>query len=188
MSSITMGGVGIWCMHFIGNRAVVLGDGNLSIQIEYNVTFTAVSFVLPVCVMLMAFYAVGFEEKAGYIRILTGGVLTGSSVCGMHYVGQLGISNYHCSYSVAHVVGSAIIAVFSSITALGIFFRWRSTWTINWWRRALCSSLLAAAVSGMHWIATVGISYTRPSEAARRNTGLSRGVIVTICAVVVRTT
>ncbi|KAF7596345.1 hypothetical protein BBP40_002089 [Aspergillus hancockii] len=80
-SSIAMGGVGIWCMHFIGNRAIVLGNGVSDIQIVYSMTFTGVSFVLPVVVLLAAFYAIGASEKAGYIRIMTGGVLTGSSVC-----------------------------------------------------------------------------------------------------------
>ena len=121
-----MGGIGIWCMHFIGNRAIVLGEGEPHVQAMYNVAFTGTSFVLPVVVLLFAFYAVGVEEKAGYIRILIGGLLTGSAVCGMHYIGQLGISNYRCSYHVANVVGSAVIAIVSSTAALGIFFRWRA--------------------------------------------------------------
>lgn len=58
-SSVTMGGIGIWCMHFIGNRAIVLGDGAAQIQIVYSVTFTGVSFILPVVVLLTAFYAIG---------------------------------------------------------------------------------------------------------------------------------
>ncbi|BDD62741.1 hypothetical protein MPDQ_006152 [Monascus purpureus] len=178
-----MGGVGIWCMHFIGNRAIVLGDGNSSIQIAYNVTFTGVSFVLPVCVVLTAFYAIGFEEKAGYIRIIFGGFLTGASVCGMHYVGQLGIANYHCTYKAGYVVGAAIIAAFSSTAALSIFFRWRATWTNSWWRRGICSGLLAMAVSGMHWTATVGTAYLKPTNHIKHNSQLSRGQIVTICAV-----
>ena len=74
-------------------------------QILYNVAFSGTSFALPVAVLLFAFYAIGVEEKAGYIRILIGGLLTGSAVCGMHYVGQLGISNYRCSYHQANVVG-----------------------------------------------------------------------------------
>ncbi|KAF7116855.1 hypothetical protein CNMCM5793_005436 [Aspergillus hiratsukae] len=117
-SSITMGGIGIWCMHFIGNRAIVLGDGAAKIQIVYSVPFTAVSFILPVVVLLAAFYAIGTSEKAGYLRIIMGGVLTGSSVCGMHYVGQLGIANYRCSYKVAHVVGAAIIAIFATVSGM----------------------------------------------------------------------
>lgn len=172
-------------MHFIGNRAIVLGNGSEDIQIFYNVAFTGTSFVLPVVVLLAAFYSVGVEEKAGYIRILLGGFLTGSSVCGMHYVGQLGISNYRCAYHVANVVGSAAIAIFSSITALGIFFRWRASWTDSWWRRGICACLLAAAVSGMHWTAAAGTSYRGRDESIQHGSQLSRSQTVIVCAVLV---
>lgn len=180
-----MGGIGIWCMHFIGNRAIVLGDGAQNIQILYNVAFTGTSFVLPVVVLLAAFYSVGVEERPTYIRILIGGFLTGSSVCGMHYVGQLGIANYRCAYKVANVVGSAAIAIFSSTVALGIFFRWRASWTDSWWRRGICACLLAAAVSGMHWTAAVGTIYTERDESINHGSQLSRSQTVIVCAVLV---
>jgi NO-binding membrane sensor protein with MHYT domain len=180
-----MGGIGIWCMHFIGNRAIDLGDGAQNIQILYNVAFTGTSFVLPVVVLLAAFYSVGVDEKASYIRILIGGFLTGSSVCGMHYVGQLGIANYRCAYQVANVVGSAIIAIFSSTAALGIFFRWRESWTDSWWRRGICACLLAAAVSGMHWTAAVGTIYKARDESVKHGSQLTRSQTVIVCAVLV---
>ncbi|OJJ50874.1 hypothetical protein ASPZODRAFT_57117 [Penicilliopsis zonata CBS 506.65] len=182
-SSITMGGIGIWCMHFIGNRAIVLADGDSHIQISYNVTFTAVSFVLPVCVVFVAFYTIGAAEKAGYVRILLGGVLTGSAVCGMHYIGQLGIANYSCVYVPGTVVGAAIIALVSATTALGVFFRWEASWTDSWWRRGLCAALLAVAVSGMHWTATVGTSYRNHDKTHQSSSQLSRSQTVIICAV-----
>lgn len=172
-------------MHFIGNRAIVLGDGEADVQVLYNVAFTGTSFVLPVVVLLFAFYAVGVEEKASYLRILLGGLLTGSSVCGMHYVGQLGISNYRCSYHVANVVGSAIIAIFSSTAALGIFFRWRAAWTDSWWRRGICACLLAGAVSGMHWTAAAGTIYLDHNRGLMKGTQLSRSQVVIVCAVLV---
>lgn len=182
-----MGGIGIWCMHFIGNRAIVLGDGDPKLQIIYSMTFTGVSFILPVVVLLAAFYAIGASEKAGYLRIMTGGLLTGGSVCGMHYVGQLGIANYSCSYKDANLAGSAIIAVVASTTALGVFFRWRATWTDSWWRRGLCGCFLAAAVSGMHWTAAVGTIYKEHNEEIRRGGQLSRSQTVIICSVLVST-
>ncbi|KAI9045267.1 putative MHYT domain signaling protein [Aspergillus affinis] len=182
-SSITMGGIGIWCMHFIGNRAIVLGDGAPDLQILYSMKFTGVSFVLPVIVLLTAFYVIGASEKAGYVRITAGGLLTGGSVCGMHYVGQLGIANYSCSYEAANIAGAAIIAVFASTAALGVFFRWRATWTDSWWRRGLCGCFLAAAVSGMHWTAAVGTTYTSHDERIKHGGQLSRSQTVIICSV-----
>lgn len=172
-------------MHFVGNRAIVLGDGARDIQILYSMTFTGISFVLPVCVLLLAFSAFGVGEKAGYGRIALGGWLTGSAVCGMHYVGQLGIGNYRCIYEVGHVVGSAIIAIFASTTALGVFFRWRATWTDSWWRRGLSACALAGAVSGMHWTATTGTSYRDHNRSFGHGTQLSRSQTVIVCAVLV---
>ncbi|KAK8078399.1 hypothetical protein PG996_004569 [Apiospora saccharicola] len=46
-SSITMGGIAIWCMHYIGNRAIELADGQLELQIAYSAGFTALSFSSP---------------------------------------------------------------------------------------------------------------------------------------------
>ncbi|KAL6233039.1 hypothetical protein BDW75DRAFT_8163 [Aspergillus navahoensis] len=182
-SAVSMGGIGIWCMHFIGNRAIVLGDGDNRTQVLYSMSFTGISFVLPVCVLLAAFYAAGTGEKAGYTRIFTGGVLTGGSVCGMHYVGQLGITNYKCSYSAGNVAGSAMIAVCASIVALSIFFRWRVSWTNRWWRRMACGCLLALAVSGMHWTAAAGTTYKEYDPTAGRGGQLSRTQTVIICSV-----
>ncbi|KAI7567699.1 hypothetical protein KC319_g20380, partial [Hortaea werneckii] len=39
----SMGLVGIWCMHFIGNRAIILGAGEARIQLVYNAGYTTLS-------------------------------------------------------------------------------------------------------------------------------------------------
>ncbi|OBT61333.1 hypothetical protein VE03_09534 [Pseudogymnoascus sp. 23342-1-I1] len=158
-SSISMGGISIWCMHYISNRAIVLGDGHLAIQIAYNQGFTALSFFVPIVVLLAAFMAVGSSDQISRIRLPIGGALAGLAICGMHYLGQAGISNYTCVYSVGYVVGSAVIAVFASITALSVFFALRAAWTDSWWKRALCAVILGCAVFGMHWVASVGTQY-----------------------------
>lgn len=161
-----MGGIGIWGMHFVGNRAVLLEHGVPGRQILYNAAYTTLSFFLPILVLLAAFYMLGNSDKAHHIHIAVAGVLTGSAVCGMHYIGQLGIDNYHCSYHVQHVVGAALIAVVASLAALSIFFRLRATWTDSWWKRALCGAILSLAVSGMHWTAAVGTIYEWKGNSA----------------------
>lgn len=185
-SSLAMGGIGIWSMHFIGNRAITLGDGRNDIQIVYNVPFTLISLLLPIVVLLIAFYSISFEEKAALWRLIVGGLLTGSAVCAMHYVGQLGIANYHCRNDAGNVVGAAIIATFSATLALSIFFRWKAAWMDSWWRRFLCACLLAGAVAGMHWTAAVGTSYmSNPRYVGQGSSQLSRSQTVIICAALV---
>lgn len=34
--AVSFGLVAIWCMHFVGNRAIVLGDGEDAIQLYYS--------------------------------------------------------------------------------------------------------------------------------------------------------
>ena len=158
-SSVSMGGVAIWCMHFVGNRALVLGDGEPEHQISYSPGYTALSFFLPVLVLLPAFLATDNQDQVRRVSVALGGTLAGLAICGMHYLGQLGIANYDCIYQVGYVIGSALVAVLASIVALTIFFLLRAAWTNSPWKRGLCALLLAGGVSGMHWLASVGTSY-----------------------------
>ncbi|KAL9604935.1 MAG: hypothetical protein Q9219_000123 [cf. Caloplaca sp. 3 TL-2023] len=181
-AAISMGAVAIWSMHFIGNRAITMGRGENRLQIQYNAAYTVGSFLLPICVLIIAFYLLGLSEGVKITRIAIVGVLTGAAICGMHYFGQGGISNYEVSYQWEYVLGAALIAISAATIALGVFFYLKATWTNNWWKRGLCASLLAAAVSGMHWVAAVGTVY-RHRPGTRRSNGLTRQatVVVVLC-------
>ena len=169
-------------MHFIGNRAVVLAGGVSDRQISYSAGFTGLSFFLPIVVLFGAFYILGLHDQVRSYFILAAGVLAGTAICGMHYVGQLGISNYSCTYKAGNVVGAAAIAVVASIIALSVFFRIRESWTDSWWKRSMCGAVLAIAVSGMHWTAAVGTIYHFKTSSKGRS-GHSRIQTVIVCTV-----
>ena len=137
----------------------MLEHGDSQRQILYNPGFTALSFFIPIAVLVFAFYTLGVTDKARQLHVAIAACLTGAAVCGMHYLGQLGIENYHCSYHAENVVGAAVISVFASYVSLSVFFRLREAWTDSWWKRALCGGMLALAVSGMHWTAAAGTMY-----------------------------
>ncbi|KAL8868556.1 MAG: hypothetical protein Q9174_004914 [Haloplaca sp. 1 TL-2023] len=158
-AGISMGAVAIWSMHYVGNRAIEMLSGGRGLQIRYNAASTAGSFFLAIGVVSIAFYFLGLADEVHISLILVVGCLTGAAVCGMHYLGQNGISNYVVSYDWKYVVGAAFIAVIAATVALGVFFYFKTTWTNSWYKRALCASVLAGAVSGMHWCATVGTIY-----------------------------
>lgn len=172
-------------MHFIGNRAIVLAGGINILQIAYNPGFTALSFFVPILVLLAAILAVGSNEKVSIVRIVLGGTLAGLGICGMHYLGQAGISNYNCIYQVGNIVGSAIIAIAASIMALSVFFVLRATWTNSWWKRALTAIVLAGGVSGMHWLASVGTQYRLRQGYPSQAPNLSRNSTVIVVIVLV---
>lgn len=184
-AACSMGSVAIWSMHFIGNRAIVMAENQGDFQIRYSPGFTAGSFFLPICGVGMAFYVFSVSEKVSIFGTLSGGLMLGLAVCGMHYMGQGGIINYTPSYSWPYVLGSAIIAVATSTVVLGVFFYFKSIWTNSWPKRGCCASFLALAVSGMHWVATFGTVYRLKSDVIGRTDGLSRHaiVVVVICLV-----
>ncbi|CAF3514522.1 unnamed protein product [Fusarium graminearum] len=181
-SSVTMGGVSIWCMHFIGNRAIDLADGQPELQVAYSSGFTAISFFVPILVLLAAFMAVGTNNVVSWWRLVAGGVLCGTAVCGMHYLGNASINNYTCVYQPAYVIGSAIIAIVASNVALAMFFVFRAMWANAWWKRGISAVVLAGAVSGMHWCAAVGTRYRLKSIKPNGNEPSRTGtVVVVIC-------
>ncbi|KAK2468714.1 hypothetical protein H9L39_19641 [Fusarium oxysporum f. sp. albedinis] len=181
-SAVTMGGVTIWCMHFIGNQAIDLADGEPDMQVAYSSGFTAASFFVPILVLLAAFVAVGTNNPVSWWRLITGGVLCGTAVCGMHYLGNASIYNYTCVYRPAYVIGSAIIAIVASNVALAMFFVFRAMWANSWWKRVVSSVVLAGAVSGMHWCAAVGTHYRLVKIKPEGNEpSRSATVVVVIC-------
>ncbi|KAI9761624.1 MAG: hypothetical protein M1840_001740 [Geoglossum simile] len=183
-SSISMGGIGIWCMHYVANRAIILPDASSTNgQISYSPGYTTLSFFVPIAVLFAAFSMLGTSETISKVRTGISGTLAGLAICGMHYLGQAGISNYNCSYRVPHVVGAAIIAVLASITALAVFFALRAAWTHSWWKRATCAIVLAGAVSGMHWTAALGTQYRFRSGTAVPHLNLTAKQTVTMVIV-----
>ncbi|KAL8737487.1 MAG: hypothetical protein Q9181_001617 [Wetmoreana brouardii] len=178
-AAISMGAVAIWSMHYIGNRAITMLNGERELQIRYSPAYTAGSFFLPICVVSIAFYLLGISGEVHFTLTVVVGILTGAAVCGMHYLGQGAISNYAVSYDWEYVVGSAFIAAIAATVALGVFFYLKATWTNSWYKRALCAAVLAASVSGMHWVATVGTIY-RYRSAAQQRGGLTRQATVII--------
>jgi NO-binding membrane sensor protein with MHYT domain len=180
-----MGGIAIWCMHFISNRAIVLGDAEFAIQIAYSPGYTALSFFVPITVLFVAFIAFGSHDRVSIIRVSIGGTLAGLAICGMHYLGQTGISNYTCVYNVGNVVGSVVIAVVASIVALSLFFVLRAAWTNSSWKRALCAIILAGAVFGMHWTASMGTQYRLKKGDASLSHSISRDLTVIVVIVLV---
>ncbi|KAI0843751.1 FAD dependent oxidoreductase-domain-containing protein [Hypoxylon sp. FL0890] len=184
-AAVAMGGISIWCMHFVGNRAIVLGHDEPELHIDYSSGFTALSFFLPVIVLLAAFLAIGANYRVSLWRTCCGGVLAGAGICGMHYLGNHSINNYQCVYNPVYVVGAALIAVFDSTVALSLFFVVRASWTNSWWKRGLSTFLLAGAVSGMHWVAAVGTQYRLIHLNDRARLSQTQAVIVASCLSVV---
>ena len=88
--------------------------------------------------------------------------------------------NYSSTYEIGNVVGSIIIAIAATNIALVLFFRLQSKWDDAFWKRAGCALLLAGAVSGMHWTAATGTSYTLIPESENSASGKWTVIVVAV--------
>ncbi|KAG5999825.1 hypothetical protein E4U21_006256, partial [Claviceps maximensis] len=180
-AAIAMGGIAIWSMHFIGNRAIYMLDGDENAQIAYSTGLTVMSLLLPILVLVLAFLGVSGNGRIRWWRVLLAGMLSGGAICGMHYLANASISNYVSSYQLSYLIGSIIIAVLASTTALALFFVFENTWSNAWWKRIGCAMVLAGAVSGMHWCAAVGTSYRLVRVTPGKGVSRQDSMIVVIC-------
>jgi NO-binding membrane sensor protein with MHYT domain len=187
--SVSFGLVAIWCMHFVGNRAIVLGDGEDEIQLYYSPAFTALSAIIPVVVIFLGLMTADrFHRRSQHAAVRIGslvvcGICAGAAITEMHYLGNNGTTNYRLHLSWPHIFGAAGIAVGASLLSFGLFFHWSGSWLNNLFRRAVVACFLAVAVSGMHWTAAAGTWYElrgyHKSSGNKRNVTL----IVALCLV-----
>ncbi|TAQ83603.1 hypothetical protein B7494_g8078 [Chlorociboria aeruginascens] len=182
-ASTYMGGAAIWCMHFAGNRAMILGGGDPELRIIHSQRFTVASFFLTIIGLLLAFGVMGESDRLNYSRIILGSILVGFSMCGMFYVGQAGITNYECIHYLGYVIGATLVAVVGSVIALTVFFSFRARWVGSWPRRGLVGLLLAGAASGMNWLGSVGTQYRLKSVNLHSSPRTNALIVVIVMSV-----
>ncbi|KAI7905733.1 uncharacterized protein BX663DRAFT_549700 [Cokeromyces recurvatus] len=162
-SAFTMGAVGVWSMHFIGNNSMTLIIKGETYQLAYRTGYTFGSLAVAVVCMFLAFTFVGVTEEAKISRIIPSGIFAGLGIVCMHYMGQFAINYFVLTYKTAYVIGAVIIACAAVSLALCIFFKLREKWTNLWYKRLGCSMLMAIAVCGMHYVALIGTDFYLPT-------------------------
>lgn len=158
-------------------------NGAESFQIAYSTSLTILSLLVPILVLILAFLSVT-NGRIRWWRIGLAGLLSGGAICGMHYLADASINNYNSSYETSYLVGSVLIALSASTTALSVFFVFEATWKNVWWKRLGCALILAGAVSGMHWCAAVGTSYRLlAAHSGGKSVSRQEAMVVVICLV-----
>lgn len=172
-------------MHFIGERSIILGEGLDMLQLAYSDGFTFLSCVLPVIGLSLAFYIAELQIRNIIVRRCLGvasGFFAGLSIVGMHYCGNLGTANYTMVYPARYIIASCIIAIGDCIIALMLFFYFKERWINVLWKRLACAFLLAIAVCGMHYTASIGCAYRLTSLNA---SGFQRNIAVIVAGALV---
>jgi NO-binding membrane sensor protein with MHYT domain len=142
LAALSLGGVGVWSMHFIGMLAMkVMGH-----EVGYDWTLTAVSFVVVVAVVYLGLWFMN-TGTFNFFKLLAAGVVVGAGVATMHYTGMAAM-HIHADvlWSTQIIALSIVIAVVASVAAL-----WLATHVTKLWQMVLSALVMGVAVCGMHY-------------------------------------
>lgn len=174
-------------MHYVGNSAIELAQDQGELQLAYNPGFTVLSLILPVIGLILAFSAAEYQTRSHWLRYTmrtTTGMIAGGCIVGMHYVGNLGITNYQLIYQPRFLAASVIIAIGACELVLILFYTWREKWINDWYKRMGCAAILAGGVTAMHFTASTGCNY-RLKAVLGAGQARSRMTSVIVAAVLV---
>ncbi len=142
LGAVSIGGTGIWVMHFIA----MLGFTVPGLPIRYNVLVTIASALIAILVVGAGLFVVGFGgNRVG--PLLLGGAIAGLGVACMHYLGMAAMQlpgTVH--YDRTKVLASIAIAVVAATVALWFTLRVRGVAATT-----AATLIMGVAVCGMHF-------------------------------------
>jgi NO-binding membrane sensor protein with MHYT domain len=148
LAAWSIGGTGIWVMHFIAMIGVEVNGA----QVYFDLPTTIASWLTAIIVVGVGLFIVGYG-RSSTPKLLLGGLFTGLGVAAMHYTGMGAMRvDGDMSYSSRLVILSVVIAVVAATVAL---------WFTLHVRRAAgfitAGAIMAVAVCGMHYTGMVAL-------------------------------
>ncbi|MEV4313513.1 MHYT domain-containing protein [Actinocrispum sp. NPDC049592] len=142
LAAVAIGGVGIWLMHFLA----LLGFTVTGAPLRYSVGLTALSGLIAVVVVGGGLAMVTLAEPRKP-RLAAAGILAGTGVACMHYLGMAAIQfRGSFSYDPLLVVLSFVIAIGATTAAFSFAVAVRTVTA-----RFGAAALMGIAVTGMHF-------------------------------------
>jgi NO-binding membrane sensor protein with MHYT domain len=135
-------GGSIWSMHFIGMTSV-----RTSVHLSYDVLLTIISLLIAIVLTGAGLFLVD-RRMLGRFSVPGAGLLMGSGVGAMHYLGMSAIRGCSLSYTFGGVLLSVLIGIVASTVALAFIFSRRGII-----QTVLGSVVLGLAISSMHYSA-----------------------------------
>ncbi|MGH3391929.1 MAG: MHYT domain-containing protein, partial [Actinomadura sp.] len=141
-SAVSIGGTGIWGMHFIGMLGVAVHGS----EVRWNGLLTVLSLATAILVVGAGMFLVSYGPSR-LRTLLFAGLITGIGVAAMHYTGMAAMRvQGSIGYDLPLVAASVAIAVAAATAAL---------WITRDVRRRLAMAaavpIMGLAVSGMHY-------------------------------------
>ncbi|MEE2031755.1 MHYT domain-containing protein [Rhodococcus chondri] len=157
MAALSIGGVAIWLMHFIG----MMGFAVPGSSVRYGLGLTIFSVVLAVGATWFGLWLLDADvpwmrSVSPTSRLGIGGVIMGFAVAGMHYNGMAAVRiQGSLDQGTTFVLYSILIGVVASITAL-----WLSRNAEHWLVRIPAALVMGCAVVSLHYTGMAGIDVT----------------------------
>jgi PAS domain S-box-containing protein len=167
-------GTGIWSMHYIGMLAFIL-----PIPVAYHWPTVLLSLLAAILASAVALGVVS-RRKMGTFRALSGSVLMGAGISGMHYIGMAAMRlAAECQFDTFLVALSVVFAVLISLAALWITFHFRNE-KMGIGRKKLAGAVvMGAAIPVMHYTGMAAASFTPSSMPANLSHAVSISVLGT---------
>ena len=150
LASISIGGVGIWLMHFIA----MLGFTTPGMPVRYDVTQTVLSAILAIVAVFCGLLIFGVRTRFAWWRLLLGGLVTGLAVNLMHYTGMAAV---RVQGSIDYNPGLVLLSVLIAVVAASAAF-WFTVAFDRSLYRLLAGFVMAIAVVGMHYTGMAAVS------------------------------
>lgn len=152
VAALSIGGVGIWLMHFIA----MLGFDTPGSPVRYDVGRTIISAVLSIAAVFAGLVVFGVRERFSVWRLLAGGLIMGLAVNLMHYTGMWAVQIQGSIHYDAGLVGLSIaIAVVAATAAL-----WFTVLFDSITLRIVAGLIMGVAVTGMHYTGMAAVEVT----------------------------
>jgi NO-binding membrane sensor protein with MHYT domain len=149
-------GTGIWLMHFMA----MLGFDVPEAPVRYDPLVTAFSALMAILVVGVGIFIAGYGRRSG-VRVLAGGLFTGSGVAAMHYTGMAAMRlPGSIGYDISLVAASVLVAVIAATVAL-----WFTVTVDGWWPRLFAAVVMGVAVTGMHYTGMGAVHVQLRSDA-----------------------
>jgi NO-binding membrane sensor protein with MHYT domain len=141
LASVSIGGVGIWVLHFIA----IIGLSVPGTAIQLDVSITVASFLISVVMTGFGIFAVNMGRRS-LLKILVSGPIMGVSVALMHFTGVAAL-HIHGEFSYDGRLVSVAYAI--SVVAATLTL-WITTLVRSATVTTIAALLIAAAAGGMH--------------------------------------
>ena len=172
---------GIWAMHFIGMLAI-----KFPIPVAYDVPITILSIIPVICACSIVMWLMTLESLSRY-RLLIGGLLLGSGIGFMHYIGMAAMRlNAVMKYDASLVYLSILIAVVLAIMALKIQYKAINQVHYKFIniRHIFSAIVMGSASSGMHYTAMTAVHFI-PRSTNKLINGLNPTTLTLLVTVVI---